>query len=146
MLSDGSLKDEMIKFIGSGDLESKVKYIGTVPNSDLPLYLNASDVYVSASVSDGTSLSLLEAMSCGLGVVVTDVPAIREWVSEDNGIIVPINSPDKISAALEKYYRQQQLIKEHGSINLKIAESRADWDKNYLKLKAVYSKLVNGIA
>lgn len=144
VLSDGSLKNEMIKFIGSSNLDSKVKYIGTVSNSELPLYLNASDIYVSASVSDGTSLSLLEAMSCGLGVVVTDVPAIREWVSEDNGIMVPINSPDRISAALEKYYRQRQLIREHGSINLKIAESRADWDKNYLKLKEVYNRLVNG--
>ncbi len=142
VLSDGHLRDEMIKFIGSSNLNSKIKYIGTISNSELPLYLNASDVYVSASVSDGTSLSLLEAMSCGLGVIVTDVPAIREWISEDNGIIVPINSPDGISEALEKYYRQRHLIKEHGSINLKIAESRADWDKNYLKLKEVYEKLL----
>ena len=54
----------------------------------MPAYLNAADIYVSTSLSDGTSLSLLEAMACSLPVVVTDIPANKEWITDGhNGFL-----------------------------------------------------------
>jgi glycosyltransferase involved in cell wall biosynthesis len=146
VLSDGSLKNDVLKYITENNLDIKVTTIGRVINSELPDFLNAADVYVSPALSDGTSLSLLEAMACGTGLVVTDVPAIKEWVSDENGIVVKKENPEEIAKALEKYYENRDLINKHGEINVKIAKERADWDKNYLKLKEIYSKLVSGRA
>jgi L-malate glycosyltransferase len=142
LVSDGPLRNEAEKYINDNDLSSKVKMVGRIPNAKLPLYLNASDVYLSPSLSDGTSLSLLEALATGLGIIVTDVPAIREWINDDNGIVVPISKPHEIAKALECYYSNRQLINKHGSINLEIAKNRADWDKNYLKLKEIYNNML----
>jgi L-malate glycosyltransferase len=141
MVSEGSLKTETIKFIEDNNLTGKVRIAGKVPNTQLPAILNCADVYISTSLSDGTSLSLLEAMACGLGVIVTDVPAIKEWISSENGFLVGINKIAEISEAMEKYYSNRSLIKLHGDKNMQIAKDRADWDKNYDKLKEIYEKI-----
>jgi len=142
VVSNGSLKDEVISFVSKYRLYDKIRLIGNVVNAEMPVYLNCSDVYLSTSLSDGTSLSLLEALACGNGIVVTDVPAIKEWVTGKNGILAERNNPGKIAEALEIYYSNRLLIKQHGEKNIMIAKQRADWDKNYLKLKEIYSILV----
>lgn len=142
MLSDGSMKNEVLKFISEHTLEDKVRVIGRVRNSLLPDFLNSADVYVSSALSDGTSLSLLEAMACGVGLAVTDVPSIKEWVTGENGILARRGDAASLAEAMDKYYNDRNLATEHGSRNLKIAEEKADWDKNYLKLKEIYGKML----
>ncbi len=142
MISDGSMKTEALKYITSNGLEEKVRIIGRVPNNELPDLLNAADAYVSPSLSDGTSLSLLEAMAAGLGLVVSDVPAITEWVTGENGLVVKRGNSAELAEAFGKYYENRGLADEHGAKNIKIAEERADWDRNYLKLREIYEKLV----
>jgi glycosyltransferase involved in cell wall biosynthesis len=142
MLSEGVLKNFTIKFIAEYKLESKINLIGNVSNFELPDFLNSSDIYVSSSLSDGTSLSLLEAMACGLGLVLTDVPAIKEWVNEENGLIVQRRSSEELAKAMQNYYENRDLIYKHGKKSIEISFARADWDKNYLKLKEIYSKLL----
>jgi glycosyltransferase involved in cell wall biosynthesis len=142
LLSSGSLKSMVLRFIEDNGLTSKVKFVGKIPNTRMPVYLGASDIYISTSKTDGSSLSLLEAMATGLGVIVTDVPAIKEWVSEANGIMVQRNSPNSISGALEEYYKDRQLAQIHGKRSIAITKEKADWDKNYLKLKEIYAGII----
>jgi glycosyltransferase involved in cell wall biosynthesis len=144
MLSEGSGKTEALRYITEKGLDEKIQILGKVPNKDLPMLLSAADVYISPSLSDGTSLSLLEAMACGLGLIVTDVPAIKEWVTEENGLMAAKADAKALAIAMEKYYSSRGLIKEHGGKNSKIAEERANWDRNYLKLKEIYKKLLSG--
>ncbi|HJY63249.1 MAG TPA: glycosyltransferase family 4 protein [Ignavibacteria bacterium] len=141
IVSDGSQTNDVTGFIAKNKLEDKVRLVGKIPNIDMSALLNCSDVYLSTSLSDGTSLSLLEALACGTGIVVTDVPAIKEWVTGENGIVVQRNNSHQTALALEKYYYSRELIKQHGDKNILIAKKRADWNKNYLKLKEIYSKL-----
>jgi glycosyltransferase involved in cell wall biosynthesis len=142
MMSDGTMKSKVKQFIDENNINSKILFKGRVPNTELPMYLNASDVYISTALSDGTSLSLLEALSCSLPVIVTDVPAIKEWVSDSNGITIPAKDPQKVCDALEQYYNDRQLMNTHGELNSGLAKQRADWDKNYLKLKQIYNNLL----
>lgn len=141
LAASGPLMNKAKKYISENRLEPKIRLMGRIPNYDLPVFLNAADVYVSTSLSDGTSLSLLEAMACGLGLVVTDVPAIMEWVNGENGFVVPKINHTSIASSLEKYYENHSLIAEHGNKNIGIAKERADWDKNYLNLKEIYNKI-----
>jgi glycosyltransferase involved in cell wall biosynthesis len=143
LISAGSLENKAARFIKDNKLGLKVMNKRKIPNSLMPVYLGASDVYLSTSLSDGTSLSLLEAMAMGLGIIVTDVPAIKEWIKEENGIIIRRNNPHDVSESLEKYYLDRQMILLHGKINIAIAKEKADWDKNYLKLKEIYKSIAN---
>ncbi len=66
--------------------------------SDTAKYLSAIDVYVQASVAEGISTTLLEAMAVGRPVVATDVGSTSEVVEDGvNGFLVPANSPDAIA-------------------------------------------------
>lgn len=78
--------DEYLLVLGSGEKEAEckakaddhVRMLGF--QTDPIAYMNISDVYVSASKSEGFSISVLEALSRGLGLYLSDIPSHREVV------------------------------------------------------------------
>lgn len=78
--------DEYLLVLGSGEKEAECKakaddHIRMLGFQTDPIaYMNISDVYVSASKSEGFSISVLEALSCGLGLLLSDIPSHREVV------------------------------------------------------------------
>ena len=144
LAGDGSLRDSLEEQVVKLGLSAHIRFLGAVPNADLPLYLNAADIYVSSSHTDGSSLSLLEAMACGLPVVVTDVPAILEWIEDgENGGVVPIGDSELIAEAIIRLIRDPERSRIMGQENLAIAKKRADWDRNFEVLESLY-KSVSG--
>ena len=143
-------------FVGSGPLENdykmrldqlglsgKVYFTGRVDDPTMAEFLNAADVYVTNSQSDGTSCSMLEAMACGLPVVVSDVPAYYEWVQDGiNGFIVARRNVEQIATCLIKLIQDRDLQQEMGARNLAIARERADWEHNFDTLEGIYARLV----
>lgn len=79
-------ENEYLLVLGSGEKEAEckektdnnVRMLGF--QSDPIAYMNISDVYVSASKSEGFSISVLEALSCGLGLFLSDIPPHQEVV------------------------------------------------------------------
>jgi len=135
---DAQLRDAATKL----GLSNHVHFAGFILNDQLPQYLNAADIYVSTSLSDGTSLSLLEAMACALPVIVTDVPSNSEWVQEgSNGFIVPRGDPVAVAEKTLVLMKDVALAKRMGHSNLAIARARADWEKNFAKFELMYLDL-----
>ncbi len=125
-------------------LSSYVHFAGSVRNEELPKYLNSADIYVSCSLSDGTSVCLLEAMACGLPVVVTDLPANLEWIrDEENGSVVPTGDSEILAQRIVNLLENEDLRKKFGERNIAIARKRADWEKNVSILEEIYRKLVD---
>lgn len=142
MCGDGPLKDEFFDFAAKNSLTEYINFEGMVDNDDLPKYYNAADIYVSSSLSDGTSLALLESMACGLPCVVTDVPAILEWVKDgENGFVVPRKDSKILAERLIELLRNDDMRKVFGLKNFAIAKERANWDENFMKLVDIYNKL-----
>jgi len=142
-VGDGPLTNRYKRMVNNLGIVEYVKFIGYVENDILPQYLNASDIYVSSSLSDGTSISLLEAMACGLPAVVTDVEAILEWIEDGyNGLVCQKKSSDSLAKNILILLKDDSLKKKFGKINRGIAEERADWSKNFSKLEKMYSLLV----
>ena len=83
------LKNSPLLVVGSGvpKLEEKfkhkknVKLIGSM--NDVVPYLNVMDVYVLPSLTETSSLSTMEAMSCGVPVVVTPVGYLKKYVKNN---------------------------------------------------------------
>ena len=139
----GLLENKFKNFVKEKKLLEDVYFAGYVNNDELPKYLVASDIYISSSLSDGTSLSLLEAMACQLPVVVTDVPANKEWIEDGiNGFIVNGRDSKDLSEKIIKLLKNEKLMKKFGKDNLRMARERADWDKNFEKIVHIYEKLI----
>ncbi len=125
-------------------LDNRVHFAGFVPNERLAYFLNAADLYVSPSQSDGTSLSLLEAMACGLPVVVSDLPAIREWVVHgENGLLFDPARQEELESALDRLLTDPLLRSSSREKNVRIIQDRADWDRGFDSLLRAAEDLVS---
>lgn len=78
----------------------RVRFLGPVPHVDLPILLNAADVLVLPSSSEGLANAWVEALACGTPVVTTPIPGAQELITDpDWGRLVPRNGP-AIAAAV----------------------------------------------
>jgi glycosyltransferase involved in cell wall biosynthesis len=80
MLGGGPLSGKIKQITHTAGLVDRVHFPGQVNQNDLPDYYRAADLYISTSHSDGTSISLLEALASGVPVLLSDIPGNREWV------------------------------------------------------------------
>lgn len=143
LVGSGPLEGSYRRRIGQLDLERHVYFAGWVDERDMAAYLNAADIYVTTSLSDGTSCSLLEAMACGLPVVVADAPAYFEWVEDGiSGYIVPRRDSAVLAERLIELLGNKDLGQTMAERNIQITQERADWDKNFNKLEELYRELV----
>lgn len=79
----------------------RVRFLGRVPDEDLPLWYNVATVFAYPSLYEGFGLPALEAMACGTPVVVSSTPALREVVA-DAGVTVDPGDIAGWAAALER--------------------------------------------
>ena len=140
MLGGGSLSGIIDKHIAKYEMDRIINRPGVVENSGLAEYFKCADIYISCSLTDGSSISLLEAMASGLPVVVSDIPGNREWVSDGvNGFLAETGSGEAFAAGVRKLLAMSENERsEMGLRNQKLAEDRADWDKNFNKLMDLY--------
>lgn len=75
LVATGPLAQKTRQLARRLELDDKIDWIPPVNNRQLPALLHEASLYTSASYSDGTSISLLEAMACGLPVVVPALPS-----------------------------------------------------------------------
>jgi glycosyltransferase involved in cell wall biosynthesis len=98
-----------------------------------------ADLYLSASHTDGSSVSLLEAMASGCPVVVSDIPGNREWVrSGVNGWLFKDGDSNAMAQSILLAIETRGTLAEMGMAARQIAEQRADWRKNFPKLIQAY--------
>lgn len=69
---------------------------------DVPALLNAADLFVLSSRTEGMPIAMMEAMSLGLPVIGTDLEGIRALIGEDAGRIVPVGDVDGLSEAIRR--------------------------------------------
>ena len=143
MVGDGSQRAELIDRFERAGLSDRIRAPGTVEPEELPGYYRASDLYVSASHSDGTSVSLLESMACELPAIVSDIPSNQEWVvPEGNGWWFQDGSATELSDRLLQAAASQQLH-DMGNRARQIAEERGDWNLNFRKLLDAYEMAIS---
>jgi len=142
IVGDGELRPRIEALINELGLGRWVKLVGSLRHELIPQYLQAADVYVTPSLSDSTSVALLEAMACGLAPVVTDVEANLEWVTDGvNGLVVPRADEKALSEALIRTSSDKGLRERFARASYQIVRARADWRENMKVLESVYERL-----
>ena len=142
MPGNGSLSSELRKTFAQAGLRNRVHLPGKISYVDLPAYYRAADVYLSAAQSDGSSVSLLEALASGLPALVSDIPSNREWVETGKqGWLFPPKKPAVLRELILQATGSDKMTNMARQAR-KVAESRADWNRNKLALYKAYELAV----
>jgi 1,2-diacylglycerol 3-alpha-glucosyltransferase len=116
--------------------KKNVKLIGSKDN--VVPYLQAMDVYVLSSLTETTSLSTMEAMSCGIPVITTPVGLTKQYIKEGyNGMFFPKEDPFTLTKKLEKLLNDKNLRKKLGENGRATILHLFSWDKTIEKIRKV---------
>ena len=144
MLGGGSQAGLVHRLIQEKGLQDIVHLGGQVKQADLPGFYRAADLYASAAHSDGSSVSLMEALGTGLPVLVTDIPSNHEWVDEgEQGWLFPDGDEYTLAECFLSALRSPERLAEMRRNARARAEERADWQKNFQVLASAYTAAVD---
>ena len=148
--------DAKFIIIGTGPLESKIRkraselhvldsfeFLGNVPSvADI---MRECDIFIRPSLTEATSggLAALEAMACGLPVVVTKIPGIDEVIiNNETGILIEPGDPKQLTDALLRLLDNCELIKRIGNNARLFVEKRYSWDKTVELTLQLYRNVI----
>ncbi|MEP7370708.1 MAG: TIGR03088 family PEP-CTERM/XrtA system glycosyltransferase [Nitrosospira sp.] len=113
VVGEGTARRECIDILRAAGVEDLAWFPGE--RADIPELMRVMDLFVLPSLGEGISNTILEAMSTGLPVIATSVGGNVELVKEGlTGMLVPPGVPAALTEVMLKYYRDPDLIVQHG--------------------------------
>ncbi len=145
IIGDGSLRDELKMLAVQLNISDVVTFYGKVQQSKIVEILNQSHISVTVSLSDGNSLSLIEAMACGAYPIATDILANHQWLKDNiNGSFVKIDDVSGLADSIMNVHSNFDHI-----ISIAMAESdkiimeKGNWNINMQKMESIYKNIID---
>lgn len=141
LIGNGEEKQDLIKLTGDLNLGNLITFVGEIPNEKVPEYMAASNVFVLPSLSEGFPLVSLEAMACGLPIVVSRVCGLPEIVEDGkNGFLVESGNPEQIAEKVLLLLEDDEL-RERMSRNNKEKVKDYTWEGVIGRLERIYEAI-----
>lgn len=121
-------------------LEERVKFIGFVPNEDLPYLYSAAEIFVYPSFYEGFGLPPLEAMACGTATLCSDASCLPEISGKDGLYFSPYNTIE-MAEKIWKVLKDERLKEKLAKQGLNHAKDFS-WAKTARETIMVYEKLL----
>jgi glycosyltransferase involved in cell wall biosynthesis len=137
----GRLERELKAVADELGIAESVRFLGF--RGDIPRLLNLVDVYICSSVSEGLSLSILEAMACGRPIIATDVGGNPELITEGvNGFLVPSRDPSALAERTIELLNDKELRSRLGTAGRQAAEEKFSLETMMQNYYELYGKLL----
>lgn len=119
-----------------------ITYIPPVPQKDLVNYYNQMDLFVLNSIEDGFGMVTLQAMSCGLPVIISEMAGSRELINDgENGFIVPASNDQLLAKKILWFYNNRSAGRQMGSKNRDIVSENYTWSRYGQRYLNIIKKL-----
>jgi L-malate glycosyltransferase len=143
IIGDGTEKENLIKLSKELNIYEDVLFAGKIVNSKLPDYYNMMDVAVFLSRQESFGVSVLEASSCEIPVVVSNAGGLPEIVDEGiTGFIVEKDNPQRASESIEKLMLNENLRKSFGKNGRENVLKYYNFDDNLEQMVNIYKTYV----
>lgn len=136
--------DEVRRLAHLLGMDARLILVPNIPHEEIDAYYRLADVVVSIPSSDGTPVSILEALASGVPVVATDLPSVRPWLEAVRpDFLVPVDDPAATLRAIRSALdltpveRAEIVARER-----RIALDRADQTMHMLAVETAYRELV----
>ena len=125
-------------------LASKVKFIGLIQDRDqLAEIYRAADIFIFPSRNEGLPNVVLEAMACGLPVVVSRLPVLEQVITNGkNGLFVPVDNADALKGAILSMARQPEYSQQLGKNARNYIETHHSFNQWQTRLVSLYQSLM----
>jgi len=141
IVGEGNQEEVLKEKCRTLSLDDTVQFLGF--RRDVPELLNAADVYVCSSLSEGHSLSILEAMAMSLPVVATDVGGNPELIIPDqNGYLVHSQDPEGLAEAISTLLRNLDQRIRMGKTSRKMVEQKYKLEIMIRNYENLYEKVL----
>ena len=137
----GGIQDEMLPILKQ--YTGYFRSVGWVPDNELDRIYSQSSVFVLPSVEDGWGHVTLEAMSCGMPVIVSANAGSADVVQEGvNGFVVPACSTEAIMEKIEYLFEKPELRQEMGR-QAKLSIKERNWEKYGQEMLSIFETLLS---
>ena len=119
-----------------------VVVLGTVPEEELPRWYHTADAFVFPSRKEGWGLALLEALAAGLTTVATDIPVFREFLGEQDALLVPAGDAGALGDVMVRVASDPELRSRLGRRGPRVA-GRFTWRRCAEQHAAIYRRLAS---
>ncbi len=137
LVGTGNQQAELEAVARECDVTERVHFVGAVEHKEIAAAYQAHDVFVLPSLIEGMSNTALEAMACGLPLLMTDTGGAAELVEDGkNGFLIRERDADDIARRLRWYAENKDMARRHGERSRERAE-RMSWSsvaKSYVSM------------
>lgn len=143
IIGTGDAEREIRALIESLAIQDRVSLVGYVAQQDLGPFYRQADVFVLPSLSESCAMALLEAMSCGLPVVVSSAGGNPEIVDHDvNGLLFEPESETQLEHALRKLANAPDLLEKMSRNNATKMREDYTWESVAAKYEVIYKRVL----
>lgn len=142
---DLDYQHEIEQLVETAGLSANVRWAPEIePYPEVAGLYRLADVVVSLASSDGTPVSVLEALACGVPVIASDLASLREWIEDGvNGRLVPTQDPELLAARVIELLGNPSLRKQFASLGPRLIAEKADQVVEMAKMERLYQDLVS---
>ena len=134
--------DDFKKLVGELCPGTKIDYYNYMSRDEYNRFMGQYDVYLSASQSDSSPASLIEAMASGLYPVVGDIPGVREWLDGENGVLYDLGNPDSLRDAFDKIRTGRLDVKATLIANNERAKAKGTFKNNIMETIEMFRRVI----
>jgi glycosyltransferase involved in cell wall biosynthesis len=121
---NGSHRKHLEQLVQHLGVEDRVKFLGFIPNEDLPSIINAVDIFTMPSEAELLSIASLEAMACAKPILLSNARALPELVHNGmNGYLFNPGSVEDLSAKIDLLLSQPEKWNDMGKESLRMAQA-----------------------
>lgn len=142
LVGDGALRTELERLARDLEIAQRAHFLGE--RQDIASLLRAMDVFCLPSLTEGTSLTLLEAMATGLPVVATAVGGNPEVVADQvSGLLVEPGQPDQLAHALLRVFRNREGARYLGDAGREVVRQRYSMEAMVQRYAGIYQQVLS---
>ncbi len=139
IIGDGPEEDNLKKMSQELGVAERVHFHGRMNKESVAGFLPKCDIFVLPSYAEGMSNAALEAMGCGLPLLLTDTGGSRELV-DGNGRIIPTGDASELADVLRDWYVKPELVNSMGQRS-RICANAFSWTSVAQRYRDMYIQL-----
>jgi glycosyltransferase involved in cell wall biosynthesis len=139
IVGGGQLEQKFRQIVSEANLRDIIEFTGRIESEKMPQMYRRHDIFVSASMQEGMSNAMLEAMASGLPIITTRCEGVEELI-KNNGFITENAQAEQMADAIKRLAKNRETYRSMSAAARKQAE-KFSWSSAAERYLKIYERL-----